>query len=126
MIAVHAARVRLEQVRINLRQNAAEARRGTDGARVTLLAHGDGPVLIDICDNGPGIPADILPQMFTPFVTGRPDGLGLGLAIASEIMRGFGGTLTLVPSPLGGAGFRLPLRREVGRASWRERVCQDV
>src|SRR3546814_6766653 len=93
MIAVHAARVRLEQVRINLRQNAAEARRGTDGARVTLLAHGDGPVLIDICDNGPGVPADILPQLFTPFVTGRPDGLGLGLAIASDIMRGFGGTL---------------------------------
>src|SRR3546814_13474660 len=58
---------------------------------------------IYICDNGPGIPADILPQLFTPFVTGRPDGLGLGLAIASDIMRGFGGTLTLIPSPLGGA-----------------------
>jgi two-component system C4-dicarboxylate transport sensor histidine kinase DctB len=52
-----------------------------------------------------------LPQLFTPFVTGRPDGLGLGLAIASDIMRGFGGTLTLIPSPLGGAGFRLTLRR---------------
>src|SRR3546814_865303 len=108
---LHADRVRLEQVLINLLQNAAEAMRGTNGARVTLRAHGDGPVLIDICDNGPGIPADILPQLFTPFVTGRPDGLGLGLAIASDIMRGFGGTLTLIPSPLGGAGFRLTLRR---------------
>src|SRR3546814_14518657 len=92
MIAVHAARVRLEQVRINLRQNAAEALRGTDGARVTLLAHGDGPVLIDICDNGPGVPAERLPQLFTPFVTGRPDGLGLGLAIASDTTRGLGRT----------------------------------
>src|SRR3546814_1354192 len=101
-IAVHADRVRLEQVLINLLQNAAEALRGTDGARVTLLAHGDGPVLIDICDNGPGVPADILPQLFTPFVTGRPDGMGLGRAIASDLMRGFGGTLTLVRSPLGG------------------------
>ena len=110
-VAVHADRVRLEQVLINLLQNAAEAVRGADGARVTLRAHGDGPVLIDICDNGPGVPADIVPQLFTPFVTGRPDGLGLGLAIASDIMRGFGGALTLIPSPLGGAGFRLTLRR---------------
>lgn len=110
-VAVHADRVRLEQVLINLLQNAAEAVRGTDGARITLRAHGDGPVLIDICDNGPGVPADIVPQLFTPFVTGRPDGLGLGLAIASDIMSGFGGALTLIPSPLGGAGFRLTLRR---------------
>ncbi|KGB58693.1 cache domain-containing protein [Sphingopyxis sp. SE2] len=109
-IAVHAGRVRLEQVLINLLQNAAEAVRDVDGARVTLLAHGSAPVLIDICDNGPGVPAEILPQLFTPFVTGRPDGLGLGLAIASDIMSGFGGTLTLIPSPLGGAGFRLTLR----------------
>jgi two-component system C4-dicarboxylate transport sensor histidine kinase DctB len=109
-IAVHAGRVRLEQVLINLLQNAAEAVRDVDGARVTLLAHGSDPVLIDIYDNGPGVPADILPQLFTPFVTGRPDGLGLGLAIASDIMNGFGGTLTLIPSPLGGAGFRLTLR----------------
>ena len=110
-VAVHADRVRLEQVLINLLQNAAEAVRDTDGARVTLRAHGDGPVLIDICDNGPGVPANIMPQLFTPFVTGRPDGLGLGLAIASDIMSGFGGALTLIPSPLGGAGFRLTLRR---------------
>ncbi|SBV33513.1 C4-dicarboxylate transport sensor protein DctB [uncultured Sphingopyxis sp.] len=110
-VAVHADRVRLEQVLINLLQNAAEAVRDTDGARVTLRAHGDGPVLIDICDNGPGVPSDIVPQLFTPFVTGRPDGLGLGLAIASDIMSGFGGALTLIPSPLGGAGFRLTLRR---------------
>src|SRR5690606_20519151 len=62
-VAVHADRVRLEQVLINLLQNAGEAVRGTEGARITLRAHGEGPVLIDICDNGPGIPADILPQL---------------------------------------------------------------
>src|SRR3546814_20640888 len=77
---LHADRVRLEQVLINLLQNAAEALRGTDGARVTLLAHGDGPVLIEICDNGPGVPAAILPQLFTPFVTGRPAGMAIGRA----------------------------------------------
>jgi two-component system C4-dicarboxylate transport sensor histidine kinase DctB len=108
--AVHADRVRLEQVLVNLLQNAADAVQGTKDPRIDLHAHGSDPVFIDVCDNGPGVPAELLPQLFTPFVTGRPDGLGLGLAIASDIMAEFGGTLTLIPSPLGGAGFRLTLR----------------
>lgn len=108
--AVHADRVRLEQVLVNLLQNAVEAVHGGKNARIALRAHGYDPVHIDVCDNGPGVPAELLPQLFTPFVTGRPEGLGLGLAIASDIMGGFGGTLTLIPSPLGGAGFRLTLR----------------
>lgn len=107
---VHADRVRLEQVLVNLLQNAADALQGVDAPRIALRAHGADPVFIDICDNGPGVAADLLPQLFTPFVTGRPDGLGLGLAIASDIMGEFGGALTLIPSPLGGAGFRLTLR----------------
>lgn len=107
---VHADRVRLEQVLVNLLQNAADAVQSVDKPRITLRADGADPVHIDIADNGPGVPADLLPHLFTPFVTGRPDGLGLGLAIASDIMAGFGGTLTLIPSPLGGAGFRLTLR----------------
>lgn len=107
---VHADRVRLEQVLVNLLQNAAEAVHDMKDPRISLRAHGAGPVHIDTCDNGPGVPAALLPQLFTPFVTGRPDGLGLGLAIASDIVTEFGGTLTLIPSPLGGAGFRLTLR----------------
>lgn len=108
--SVHADRVRLEQVLVNLLQNAVDAVHEVQEARISLRAHGSDTVHIDVCDNGPGVPADLLPQLFTPFVTGRPDGLGLGLAIASDIMAEFGGTLTLIPSPLGGAGFRLTLR----------------
>ena len=107
---VYADRVRLEQVLVNLLQNAAEALHGTASPRITIRAHGDAPLVIDICDNGPGVPADLVPQLFTPFVTGRPDGLGLGLAIAGTIMAEFGGSLALIPSPLGGAGFRLELK----------------
>lgn len=107
---VHADRVRLEQVLVNLLQNATDAVHDVKAPRIVLHTHGTDPVHIDVCDNGPGVPAELLPQLFTPFVTGRPDGLGLGLAIASDIMAEFGGTLTLMPSPLGGAGFRLTLR----------------
>lgn len=108
--SVHADRVRLEQVLVNILQNAADAVQGVTAPQIDLHAHGSDPVHIDICDSGPGVAADLLPQLFTPFVTGRPDGLGLGLAIASDIMAEFGGTLTLIASPLGGAGFRLTLR----------------
>ena len=108
--SVHADRIRLEQVLVNLLQNAADALAGRGAPRILLRTHGDDPVHVDICDNGPGVAANLLPQLFTPFVTGRPDGLGLGLAIASDIMAEFGGSLALIPSPLGGAGFRLTLR----------------
>ncbi|MBJ7440124.1 MAG: sensor histidine kinase [Sphingopyxis sp.] len=108
--AVRADRVRLEQVLVNLLQNSAEALQGAKAARISVRAYGEDPLFIDICDNGPGIPEDLMPQLFTPFVTGRPDGLGLGLAIASTIMDEFGGSLATIPSPLGGAGFRLELK----------------
>lgn len=114
-VAVHADRVRLEQIFVNLLQNAAEALHDTADPRILIRAEGDHPergrVRIDVCDNGPGVPEALAPQLFTPFVTGRSDGLGLGLAISSTIMSDFGGTLTLIPSPLGGAGFRLELKR---------------
>src|SRR3546814_9708594 len=80
--------------------------RGRPDARIAVRVHGRDPLCIDVCDNGPGVPEALKPQLFTPFVTGRADGLGLGLAIASQIMADFGGRLRLIPSPLGGAGFR--------------------
>lgn len=107
---VHADRVRLEQILVNLLQNAAEALHDVADPRITIRAHGKDPLFIDICDNGPGVPADLVPQLFTPFATGRPDGLGLGLAIVSNIMDEFGGTVSLIASPSGGAGFRLELK----------------
>src|SRR3546814_4411040 len=53
---VHAGRVRLEQVLINLLQNAAEAMQGRPDARIAVRVHGRDPLCIDVCDNGPGVP----------------------------------------------------------------------
>ena len=76
------------------------------GARV------EGEVLLDGKDlYGPGIDPAVADNLFTPFVTGKAEGLGLGLGIARDIAREFGGALDLVPSPLGGAAFRLTVRR---------------
>src|SRR3546814_20609585 len=79
---VHAGRVRLEQVLINLLQNAAEAMPGRPDASIAVRVHGRDPLCIDVCDNGPGVPEALKTQPFTPFGTRRPDRRGLGLAIA--------------------------------------------
>lgn len=110
-IRVRADRTRLEQILVNLVQNALHALRGTPRPTLRIaVADGAAPVLT-VADNGPGIAADIVDEIFTPFVTGRPDGLGLGLGIARDIAREFGGDLVLIPSPLGGAAFQLRLKR---------------
>ena len=77
--------------------------------RVTTLARAvGGRVVLDVADDGPGVPADIAARVFDPLVTARPGGTGLGLALARRIAMAHGGSIRLVPSPVG-ATFRLEL-----------------
>jgi len=113
-ILVVAERVRLEQIVVNLLQNALDAiehvASPTIEIRVTASADS---VEITISDNGPGIDPALLGNAFTPFVTSKPCGLGLGLGIARDIAREFGGRLEYAPSSLGGAAFMVQLKRSV-------------
>ncbi len=106
-----ADRVRLEQILVNLLQNALDALTGRPDPRIRIETREEGDIAITVADNGPGIAPDVADNLFTPFVTGKADGLGLGLGIARDIAREFGGTLDSVASPLGGAAFRLEVRR---------------
>lgn len=107
---VTADRVRLEQILINLIQNALDALAGCGDPVIRITtARNDSQIAIAVADNGPGVAAALADQLFMPFVTGRAEGLGLGLPIARNIARDFGGELSLVASPLGGAAFRLEL-----------------
>ena len=110
-VRVVADRVRLEQVLVNLLQNALEAIAGRGHGRILIAVETDGVVHLDVADDGPGIAPALADSLFTPFVTGKPDGLGLGLGIARDIAREFGGELEPIASPLGGAAFRIILRR---------------
>ena len=108
-LTVVAGKVRLEQVLVNLLQNALDALEGRADPRIRLDAHREGIcVLVRVCDNGPGIAADVAARIFTPFVTSRPAGLGLGLVIAQDIMHDLGGALRLLPGE-GGARFEIEL-----------------
>ncbi len=108
-LTVIAGRVRLEQVLVNLLQNALDAVADQHDARVSVTVGRKGrDVVLTVADNGPGIAPDMADHLFTPFETSKKDGLGLGLGIARDIMTEFGGTLDLVPAPEG-AIFRMIL-----------------
>ncbi|MDP1026832.1 ATP-binding protein [Sphingomonas sp. KR1UV-12] len=108
--AVVAGRVRLEQVVVNLLQNALDAVAGTADARIATVVERQGDtVTVTVADNGPGIDPALADVIFEPFVTGKAEGLGLGLGIVRDIMAEFDGTVAVVPSPLGGAAFRVTL-----------------
>ncbi|NBW10837.1 MAG: sensor histidine kinase [Caulobacteraceae bacterium] len=111
-LKVLADRVRLEQVILNLVQNAVEAldEAGAAEPRLSLsvAAAGTG-VEIVIADNGPGLSEEIAGALFTPFVTTKATGLGLGLVICRDIVASFGGELNTRPSE-DGAVFVVSLK----------------
>jgi len=109
---VKAGRVRLEQVIVNLLQNARDALKGHATPRVEINAKSTSQTVeIIIADNGPGIDPSQLKDIFTPFVTTKPDGMGMGLGIAKDIMTDFEGSIEPTSTRLGGAAFLLRLKR---------------
>lgn len=89
---VRARHVQLEQVLVNLLQNAVQA--CADGGTIALAIAAEGKTLrLSVSDDGPGVPAGLRDTLFQPFVTSKREGLGLGLAISRDIMRQLGGDL---------------------------------
>ena len=116
--ALHGDSVQLQQVILNLVRNAIDsiAAAGQADGRVAVRAGlGEDGDSIDIAvvDNGPGIAEDTAARLFEPLITTKPDGLGLGLSIATAIVEAHGGRLRLVASRPGATEFRvtLPLDR---------------
>jgi two-component system C4-dicarboxylate transport sensor histidine kinase DctB len=110
--------VRLEQVLVNLISNAIDATAGRPVRRILLQwRQQNDRVLIEVADNGAGLTAEVLERLFEPFFTTKTtSGLGLGLAISADIIKGFGGRLSGDDRPEGGALFTidLPVARDQG------------
>jgi len=106
-LTVEADRDQLFRVLVNLGQNAVQA----GATRVEVSARqAEGRVEIELADNGPGLPPRARERLFEPFAgSARPGGMGLGLAIARELMRAHGGDIRLVRSTGAGTVFRLEL-----------------
>lgn len=106
-----ADRLRLEQVLINLLQNALDAIETQAAQRIAIDVRAEADqVHIDIADNGPGIAPAVAQRLFTPFTTSKPEGLGLGLVISRDIVADFGGALDTRPGPDGGTVFTITLQ----------------
>lgn len=97
-LEIHGDPVRLAQVLGNLLDNACKYT--PDGGSIELLAAVEGEVVfLSVCDSGIGIAAEVLPHVFEPFAQGahpngvRGSGLGLGLAVVSELVEAHGGSV---------------------------------
>lgn len=107
----------LQQILLNLLKNAAEA--APQGGQIRLRSFYDAglrlgarplPLHVEISDDGPGLPPDIAGQIFDPFVSGRENGTGLGLALVSKLMQDNGGMVS-VERRAGATCFRLSFPR---------------
>jgi PAS domain S-box-containing protein len=92
-----------------VRIEAREARTADDGALVPDTQHAVPSVVVEVIDNGPGIPADHVEKIFQPFFTTKPQGSGLGLAIVRKIVDAHGGRIDLAAGDDGGTRFRVTL-----------------
>jgi len=102
----------LLQVLHNLVRNAADSMPGGGGLNLKTWRDGDFAVLA-LTDTGSGIPADVRERIFSPFITTKPDGTGLGLAVTKKIVDDHGGRIDFTSTEGKGTTFYiyLPLRR---------------
>ncbi len=100
--------IAIEQALNNLVVNAVEAA-GAKGKVVIRLANYDARATLQVDDDGPGVASDIAAKLFDVFETTKPDGMGLGLALARQIAEKHGGQLTWRPRQPRGASFTIEL-----------------
>jgi C4-dicarboxylate-specific signal transduction histidine kinase len=111
-------RVQLQQVALNVIINAVQAMSDAEGPReltiTTAQAEPNG-VLVAVKDTGPGLAPASLEQLFAPFYTTKPGGLGMGLSISRSIVEAHGGRLWVTANPPRGVVFQftLPVHTEV-------------
>jgi two-component system sensor kinase FixL len=103
--------VQIALVLVNLVRNAVEAMEGAPRRDLVVASRCVWPdrLEVSVADSGTGIPAEVAAQLFSPFVSSKPDGMGVGLAIVLGIIQEHGGRLEAGPNPGGGSIFRFTL-----------------
>lgn len=104
-------RVQIQQILVNLIRNALDAMRDSAVRELTVTTKAlpDGMVAVEVADSGSGVSPDVTAQLFKPFITTKPGGMGIGLSISKRIVEAHGGELTMHGNDKGGATFRFTL-----------------
>lgn len=99
----------ISQILINLTKNALQSLKNNEGGKITVTAGSlqTGKKYIKVADNGPGIPADIIEEIFVPFFTTKDTGTGIGLSLSRQIMHLHGGTMKVHSIPFKETSFVL-------------------
>jgi len=123
-LEVEADSEQLHRALLNLVRNSLEAMAGQEGGAIMISAHTTADaVVIDVSDTGPGLADKAIRHIFQPFAgSTRPEGAGLGLSIAREIVQAHGGELNLNATGPGGTTFRIRLPRPLGETASRTRA----
>ena len=109
---VFADKVQVQQVVLNLIRNAIEAMAETETRHLVISSAADDErmVRVSVSDTGSGLSSDMIPQLFQPFVTTKPHGMGVGLSISKTIVEAHGGRLWAESNSGGGTIFHLTLK----------------
>jgi signal transduction histidine kinase len=103
----------MEQVVINLITNSANALEGRSNKRIALKAYAaESQIVIDVSDNGKGIPEKDLKEIFIPFFSTRKEGSGIGLSLSKQIISQHGGRIKVKSIPDQGTSFSLHLKTQ--------------
>jgi signal transduction histidine kinase len=128
-LEIEADRALIFRIIANLAQNAVQAGATRIAVRARRVGGGgakDEPVIVEVADNGPGLPPRAQEKLFQPFAgSARPGGTGLGLAIARELVRAHGGEIRLLASTGEGTQFAIELPQRSGRIGHRAAVAQS-
>lgn len=100
-ISIEADEAQLSQVFINLIKNALQAVENIDSPKISISVGRTetGYLEVRVVDNGPGIPPEIMDQIFIPFFTTKENGSGIGLSLSRQVMRNHGGSIEVASSP---------------------------
>ncbi len=106
-------KIQIQQVVMNLVRNAVEAMEASAQRELSISTGLDGAADVEtvVADTGPGLPPDVVGQLFQPFVSTKQKGMGLGLSICRTIVEAHGGRLSAVARVGGGTEFRFTLPR---------------